>query len=343
MLPLFLGLWSATAGAFSVNRDDPFLDGLQKRVNTLAESESFDEQLQAGSTVDVPVVCFDALLPRQTLAGSTTDPVFCTFLRRLGLGGSFAMISANQRQRKMRRHGVIARINLVDVDGDVDDCTAVTFSLVGRQRCEVLGPREAMAARIGRWRRGYDPDGEEAQLGWGAERFVDARGGDADGGRGGRTTEPSAPHREWSTSRVRIRGGGSAAEVADPRDVDHATRLVPLVERWVALASEPTTYDNVAVVAGTRRRAGEPGLRVDAASLLNKVQSELGEMPRPSQPSELALWVAALVNPLPPLGVATECRGAVLEAEDEKGMLEIVERTLVKSINNLTGDRPLNM
>ena len=35
-----------------------------------------------------------------------------------------------------------------------------------------------MKLRIGRWRRGYDPDGEESRLGWGDERFVDK----ADGG-----------------------------------------------------------------------------------------------------------------------------------------------------------------
>lgn len=55
------------------------------------------------------------------------------------------------------------------------------------------------------------------------------------------------------------------------------------------------------------------------------------------------LWGSALLNPLTALGVVTELRGAVLEAEGAENKLLILERGLIKSINNLDGTRPLNM
>jgi SH3-like domain-containing protein len=51
--------------------------------------------------------------------------------------------------------------------------TAVTFSFVGKRRCEILGPPIGMKQRAGRWRRVYDAQGEESMLGWGEESFVD--------------------------------------------------------------------------------------------------------------------------------------------------------------------------
>ena len=99
------------------------------------------------------------------------------------------MTSLNTRARKIRRFGVLARIEIVDVDNDeefeknrstedqydhLSTPTAVTFSIVGNRRCEILGPPKAMKHRIGRWRRVYDPQGEESRLGWGEESFVDS-------------------------------------------------------------------------------------------------------------------------------------------------------------------------
>ena len=141
--------------------------------NTVAKAdEEFDSAVSG--IVDLPVICLDALLPNQTLIGSTTDPTFCNMLRTIGLGGIFVMTSLNNRQRRIRRFGVIARIELVDVDGDDngDDTnvveppeqykhlstpTQVSFSIVGKRRCEILGKGKDMKDRIGRWRRGYDP------------------------------------------------------------------------------------------------------------------------------------------------------------------------------------------
>ena len=319
------------------------------------------EQQSHNIIVELPVISFDALLPNQRLTGSTTDPTFCNILRTLGLGGSFVMTSLNSRQRKLRRFGVVARIELVDVEGDDDDAgtsirseedyflsspTAVAFSILGKRRCEILGPAKDMKTRIGRWRRGYDPDGEESRLGWGEERFVDRAhdttinisidySSDVDA--------KEQPSIEWSNNKILIIDETSEDINATFDAIANATYILPLIEQWKSLASDQTTYDNTDVIAATRRKSGQPGLSVNATALLRNVQKELGPMPSLDRPTAFAIWGAALINPLPPLGVAPEVRGAVLEADGAESKLRVLERGLIKSINNLDGTRPLGM
>lgn len=222
--------------------------------------------------------------------------------------------------------------------------TSVTFSIVGKRRCEVLGPAKDMKHRIGRWRRGYDPDGEESRCGWGEERFVDKSDEyqssevDSESSSGGECDDT-----QWNTNKVLIIDESSEDATATSDAIAKATYLIPLVERWISLASDQTTYDNVDVVARTRRKSGEPGLSVNASALIRKVQKDLGPMPSPLRPISFAVWGAALINPLPALGVSTEIRGAVLEADGAERKLGVLERGLVKSLNNLDGTRPLNM
>ncbi|KAL7536305.1 hypothetical protein ACHAXR_007069 [Thalassiosira sp. AJA248-18] len=345
--------------------ESSFVAGLQRRVKSVAKAEEFDMTISNGSeeksrepiVVDLPVVCFDALLPNQRLSGSTTDPTFINLLRSIGLGGTFMMTSLNSRQRKMRRFGVVARIELVDVDGDdgkeenakdaysiLSTPTAATFSIVGTRRCEVVGQaNKGMKDRIGRWRRGYDPDGEEARLGWGEESFVDKSDDSQSTVMDSKTSVSKRNCDEWSTNQVLIIDDASEDSEATSDAIAKATYLIPLVERWISIASDQTTYDNIDVVARTRRQSGEPGLSVNASALIRNVQQELGPMPSPKCPTAFAVWGAALINPLPALGVATEIRGAVLEAEGAERKLGVLERGLVKSLNNLDGTRPLNM
>ena len=336
--------------------ESAFVSGLQNRVNKIVEADELDTVMSSkdednNTIVELPVVTLDALLPNQKLQGSTTDPTFCNFLCKLGLGGSFVMTSINNRQRRMRRFGVVAKIELVDVDASSDSNnnfspTSVTFCIAGsKRRCEILGPKERMKTRIGRWRRSYDPDGEESRLGWGVESFVDSSK-EVPNRSNFHNTEVSSETSDitkWTNSRVRIIDDAEEDAHVTAEAVAKATQIVPLIEQWLALASNQTTYDNVDVVARTRRKSGQPGLTVDAAALLRRVQRELGQRPPPELPTALALWGSALINPLPALGVSTELRGAVLEAEGAMNKLAILERCLIKSINNLNGTRPLNM
>ena len=100
------------------------------------------------------------------------------------------------------------------------------------------------------------------------------------------------------------------------------------------------SYDNVDVVATARVMKGQPGLRIDPAALIRNVLKDLGEQPT-DDPTALALWGAALVNPLPALGVAPEIRGRVLEAPNAMRRLQILEWGVKRSIGNLEGTAPL--
>ena len=327
-----------------------FEEGLRRRTRDVAAAEALDRSTLEPEAF-LPVITFDALLPNQRLSGSTDDPTFCRLLRDLGLGGLFVMVSLDYKQRKIRRSGVVTKIEIVDVDreGGPEIPTAVTFSVVGLRRCRVVGPSMGMVARVGRWRGGYDPDGEETMLGWGDERFVDAPIGienvsvkEEEGGVVGRETrEEVLHHTEWECSPINCTLSDDEKETADADVLSRAVSLLPLLDRWLELASDPFTYNNVDVVASTRRRKGYPGLRVDASRLLQNVMSDLGERPPPSRPTDLAFWATGLINPLPPLGVSPEIRGRVLEAADSKRRLEIVEWGVKRSIQNLEGTAPL--
>lgn len=323
-----------------------FEEGLQRRVQNLAASEAaLQSALDTGRTA-LPAVVFDALLPRQRLAGSTTDETFGRLLYELGLGGIFAMVSLNARARKVRRHGVICRIERVDA-GSLGHSgrspTAVDFSLVGMKRCRLLGPSEGMMARVGRWRRGYDPNGEEVMLGFGEESFQASPFGIAEGNDKRKIENNGSKISVYDWTSVEIDCGVEEEddEEVTPEHIAKAENIIRLIEKWKSLASDAKTYDNVDVVASARIQKGHPGLFVDPYKLLGGVLDELGPMPAPNEPTALAFWGAALVNPLPPMGIALEIRGKMLEAKSIDERLIHLERTVTRSIANLNGTNPL--
>ena len=63
---------------------------------------------------------------------------------------------------------------------------------------------------------------------------------------------------------------------------------------------------------------------------LHRVLEILG--PQPSTPGRLAVWVAAAMNPLPPLGVAREIRPAILAATTCRQRLQIIKDALDESV-----------
>ena len=345
-------------------REAKEMQELQSRMVDIVEGDAQEVELYRRGFGSLPVVCLDALLPRQQLEVDTEDPTFCCMLRDLGLGGLFVMTSLNPARRMLRRSGVVVRIALVDARRELDGApTAVRASLCGRRRVRISGSGQGLTLRVGRFRKGYDVDSilTEAVLGWGPERFVDrdnatvlAAPSDA--------ASTKLPAREWTSTdfvvlhdedeaplyeagsacEVRGRPAATAGEQAALAQLeDRARQLSEALDRWLLLAREPRTYDDVRVVAGVRVQRGEPGLRVDPDRLLGNVLDSLGPRPPLSAPTALAFWAAALINPLPALGVARECRGAVLEASNASDRLRIVQRVLDASIANLEGKTPL--
>ena len=311
------------------------LGALRQRMRAV-EAASVRERvmLERGSGA-VPVIAFDALLPHQRLSLTVGDATFSKLLADLGLGGLLCVTSVDQRRRMLRRHGVLARLELVDaVEGraDVYQCT-----IAGVKRCRICGPSANMTARVGRWRRKYDEDGREAVLGWGVERFVDAM--HIDDAIDDAIPVPSTANGPETWSECSIELVGQDADASDKEIAHRAASLEPLLDRWIELARDASTYDNINVVAAARRSKGEPGLATDPARLIDTVLDDLG--PRPANPTDLAFWGAALINPLPPLGVSLEIRGPVLEAPDALSRLVILESGVRRSIANLEGVCPL--
>jgi hypothetical protein len=114
---------------------------------------------------------------------------------------------------------------------------------------------------------------------------------------------------EWTE---RDKGDNDAVLVAEA--------LGPLIARWKDL-----------VRGGRERSVGQ----------LDRILTDLGPMPPPADPDELALYVAALINPLPALGVAYEIRPAMLVAKSAAERLQIAKVGIEKSIGHLDGSQPL--
>ncbi|CAK9017587.1 unnamed protein product [Durusdinium trenchii] len=75
-------------------------------------------------------------------------------------------------------------------------------------------------------------------------------------------------------------------------------------------------------------------VRAERPQQLGKILQDLGPRPPASQPGAVALWAAALLNPLPPLGLAPELRAEVLTAGGPE-RLRLVRRGLETSLGHL--------
>lgn len=98
---------------------------------------------------------------------------------------------------------------------------------------------------------------------------------------------------------------------AREEDVAAASGLAPLFAEWEELVSR------------------------FAPGRLERAKAELGAAPPFERPADYAIWAAALVNPLPPLGVAPEIRPATLAAADAAERLRIVKGALEASVEHL--------
>ena len=92
-----------------------------------------------------------------------------------------------------------------------------------------------------------------------------------------------------------------------------------LVDRWIELARN------------NERRSGQ----------IDQLLDELGEIPAEDEPSERALWVGALINPLPALGVSMEIRPALLTATTAEERVSIACDGILKSIKHMDGSAPM--
>jgi len=97
----------------------------------------------------------------------------------------------------------------------------------------------------------------------------------------------------------------------EPGETEAAEQLLEAVELWLRLVEEG---------------GWERGPRH-----LEHIRAGIGSAPASTQPDECALWVAALINPLPGLGVAPEIRLSSLEAETTMERIAVVHAAVISS------------
>ena len=88
-----------------------------------------------------------------------------------------------------------------------------------------------------------------------------------------------------------------------------------LVDRWIELAKQ------------NERHPGQ----------IDTLLKQLGTIPPEHEPSERALWVGALINPLPSMGVAIEIRPALLVSKRAEERVQVALDGIFKSIRHMEG------
>lgn len=88
-----------------------------------------------------------------------------------------------------------------------------------------------------------------------------------------------------------------------------------LVDRWVQLAKE------------NEKTPGQ----------IDRLLNEIGEIPPEDEPTERALWVGALINPIPAMGVAMEVRPSLLIANSAEQRVQVALDAIHKSIKHMDG------
>ena len=96
-------------------------------------------------------------------------------------------------------------------------------------------------------------------------------------------------------------------------------RPLSAIDRWIELATE---------------RERTPGQ-------IEELVRGLGPVPPADRPTERALYVGALINPLPAMGVAVEIRPALLTAEGAERRVGIALEGILGSIRHMDGSARL--
>ena len=255
----------------------------------------------------IPVVVLDAMVPKQKLKFSTADPSFTAMLESL------------------------ARCN-VPGDGDAGDATGsigmFPESSVGA-RFGMIGAMQGQPLPVGVEVEVVQAFGEQA-----TPSLLDSMEG------GSRppmavSVEVVARRRFSLTGHEEStdEGGFSLARVTYSDDLDEndlmPSELDATLEKSEKLAELVPLWE--ALVRKTKSER--------VPDHLEKVRGDIG--PMPADPSARALWVAALINPLPGMGVAYEIRPAILVAETASKRVEVALKGLESSIAHLDGTRPL--
>ena len=131
------------------------------------------------------------------------------------------------------------------------------------------------------------------------------------------TTTSTAPPATTTTATTTSEDDTSDQQQEQPERGDGVNEIEGLVRHVKAKYSE--WEDNVRINSWERH-----------STHMDDIKRHLGSQPH--DPENLARWVAAAINPLPPLGVASEIRPAILASVDNRERLIIVRDALDESL-----------
>ena len=197
--------------------------------------------------------------------------------------------------------------------------TGVEVQIIGMEKAAEAPPTDSVASSEELWDislragRRLVVEGEAVQHegGWteARVRFLDSqteeegevRDLSAAGGDRMSVARAIAKSRQFTEPNATIEGGAS------------------LVDRWIELA---------------RANERHPGQ-------IDTLLGQLGDIPPAHAPTERAMWVGALINPLPSMGVAKEIRPALLVSKRAEERVQVALDGIVQSIKHMDGSERL--
>mmetsp|Transcript_3084 Transcript_3084/g.5754 ORF Transcript_3084/g.5754 Transcript_3084/m.5754 type:complete len:371 (+) Transcript_3084:98-1210(+) len=251
----------------------------------------------------IPLVVLDCMLPRQTLKIQVNNDLFLQLVRHQmekenPTFGMLGMAILNSGEKIHLTTGV--EVEIVEKPQLVLDNKSVDG--VGGSNSSGSSKGVLLELKAGR-RFVINGEVENAMQGWTEARvdYLDS------------TQQEEEEVKNGQDKMAVARAIMKARELTVPNA--NMEGNLSLVDRWIELARQ------------NERQVGQ----------IDDLLEDIGEIPPEDEPSERALWVGALINPLPAMGVAMEIRPALLTATTAERRVDIACDAILKSIRHMDG------